>query len=55
VNNTTSTNTWLTIYVPFLFHLAPHFFVGLGPSAQLHLSGGGGNEWGLDSMLGGWF
>jgi hypothetical protein len=54
-NHASDTNTWLTIYVPALFHPAPHFFVGLGPSAQVHLSGHAGTAWGIDSMLGGWF
>jgi opacity protein-like surface antigen len=55
VNHNSSTNTWLTIYAPFLFHPAPHFFVGVGPSFRLSLSGSAGTEYGLDSMLGGWF
>ena len=54
-NHNTSLDTWLTLYVPFPLHLAPHFFVARGRRAQLHLSGDGGNEWGLDSLMGGWF
>jgi hypothetical protein len=54
-NHASTTNTWLTVYAPVLFHAAPHFFLGLGPSAQFNLSGPAGNEYGIDSMLGGWF
>jgi len=54
-NHSSSTNTFLPIYVPLLFHPAPHFFAGLGPKIDLHLSGTGHAEWGFDSMLGGWF
>jgi hypothetical protein len=55
VNHGSSTNTWLTVYAPLLFHPAPHFFAGVGPSFRVNLSGPGGNEFGLDSLLGGWF
>jgi hypothetical protein len=50
-----NTSTWLPIYVPFMFHPAPHFFVGAGPSVQVHLTGDVSTVWGIDSMLGGWF
>ena len=50
-----STNTSLILFAPFMFHPAPHFFAGLGPSFRLNLSGPGGNQFGIDSMLGGWF
>jgi hypothetical protein len=50
-----TTNTWLGVFAPFLFHLAPHFFVGAGPSFQLNLSGPDGTQYGIDSVLGGWF
>jgi hypothetical protein len=50
-----STNsTYLGIFAPFLVHLAPHFFVGVGPSFNLSLDGGG-NSSGLDSVVGGYF
>jgi hypothetical protein len=53
-NHTSSTATSLVVYVPVLFHPAPHFFAGLGPLLSVGLSGGGGNTIGIDSMLGGW-
>ena len=55
VDHGSSTETDLTIYAPFLFYPAPHFFVGAGPSFNIHLAGDGATEWGIDSMLGGWF
>jgi hypothetical protein len=54
-NHNTSTSTAILVFVPVLFHPATHFFVGLGPSADIGLSGGGGNTFGVDSVLGGWF
>ncbi len=53
--HTSTTNTWLELYAPFLFHLAPHFFVGVGPSFQLNLSGPDTNQIGVDSVIAGWF
>jgi hypothetical protein len=55
VNHTSSTNTTLFLYAPFLWHLAPHFFGGLGPSFQLNVTGPATNQIGVDSMIGGWF
>jgi hypothetical protein len=55
VNHSSSTNTWLALWAPVLFHPAPHFFAGLGPTFQLGLTGDGANQFGIDSMLGGWF
>ncbi|HVZ72600.1 MAG TPA: hypothetical protein VHJ20_09515 [Polyangia bacterium] len=54
VNHTSSTSTSLPIFAPVLFHVVPHFFVGAGPSVVIGLSNGG-NEVGLDCILGGWF
>jgi hypothetical protein len=48
------TDTFLPIYVPFLFHPAEHFFVGAGPRFDVHLSGHDNTVWGLDTVLGGW-
>lgn len=42
------------IDAPLLYHLAPHLFAGIGPYFALDLSGGG-NGYGLDSIVGGWF
>ncbi len=49
------------IYAPFLFHLAPHFFVGLGPSFSVDLyataiqgTSTHASAFGLSSTVGGW-
>jgi hypothetical protein len=49
-----STSADLTIFAPFLYHLVPHLFVGLGPEFDLPLNGGG-TGYGLQSVVGGWF
>lgn len=51
----TSTSASLQVFGPFLYHIVPHLFVGLGPSFSLGLAGGAGNQYGLDALLGGWF
>jgi hypothetical protein len=53
-NHSSNTATSLTLFAPFLYHPAPHVFVGLGPSFQLGLSGGDYKQYGLDFALGGW-
>jgi hypothetical protein len=53
-SHTSSTNTFLPIYVPALFHPAPHLFVGLGPNVDVHLSGNRNFGWGIGTILGGW-
>jgi hypothetical protein len=54
-NHGSNTNTFVPIYVPALFHPVQHFFVGLGPKVDAHLSGQANTGWGVESMLGGWF
>jgi hypothetical protein len=54
-NHSSTTNTWISLYAPVLFHPAPHFFVGAGPSFLFDLSGPMANVYGVDSFLGGWF
>jgi hypothetical protein len=49
-----NTATELDVFVPILYHLVPHFFVGLGPSFSMLLSGGSGKVYGVDFLLGGW-
>jgi hypothetical protein len=49
-----NTATRLAIFAPFLYHPAPHVFVGAGPSFQLGLSGGDYKLYGLDVIIGGW-
>jgi hypothetical protein len=52
--NTGSTAASLNIFAPFLYHLVPHLFVGVGPDFELPLNGGG-TGYGLQSVVGGWF
>jgi hypothetical protein len=47
-------STSLRIFAPFLYHIAPHFFLGAGPIFNLPLDNGG-NSYGLQSVVGGWF
>ena len=47
-------STVLAINAPFLFHIVPHFFVGAGPFFDLPLDSGG-NNYGLQTVVGGWF
>ena len=54
VEHNSATSTSLNIFAPFLYHLVPHLFVGLGPSFAFQISGGDGSSYGLDFMLGGW-
>jgi hypothetical protein len=53
-NHTSSTNATLGIFAPFLWHPVPHFVLGLGPTFNLGLSSGNGQEYGLDFIIGGW-
>jgi hypothetical protein len=53
-NHESSTTTTFGIFAPFLYHLVPHLFVGLGPSFSILLSGADGKSYGLDFVLGGW-
>ena len=61
VNNGPSTSmTTLDINVPFLFHLVPHFLLGVGPFFSLPLtkSGAMANKdpsYGLTALVGGYF
>lgn len=49
------------LFVPFLFHVAPHFFIGIGPDGYVdlfHSTGGTRNlrrYIGASSTVGGWF
>ena len=49
----TSTELW--VKAPFLFHIVPHFFVGAGPYFFSQMTGGSYSEFGLSSIVGGYF
>jgi hypothetical protein len=52
---------FVELYAPFLFHLAPHFFIGFGPQAYADLFHSANNLTnrrmfvGAESTIGGWF
>jgi hypothetical protein len=48
-------NTYFNLDVPFLFHVVPHFFLGLGPFVHVGLGDGDPNVFGIQSLIGGWF
>lgn len=50
-----SNHIGIFLSAPFLFHPAPHFFVGLGPSLGGNITGGGGMRVALESTVGGYF
>jgi hypothetical protein len=52
--STSGSSTSLGIFAPFLYHIAPHFFLGAGPRFTLPLDGGG-NSYGIQTVVGGWF
>ena len=54
-DNGGSNSSWaFNLYAPFLFHLVPHFFIGVGPFLDVGLSDGDQNVFGLQSVIGGW-
>jgi len=53
-NHNTNTSEAFAIFAPFLYHLVPHLFVGVGPSFSVQLNDGNGKVYGLDFVLGGW-
>ena len=59
-NGTLATNTnanaiAISIFIPVMFHPAPHFFTGFGPFTDTDLSGHNrSNVWGLKLTMGGW-
>jgi hypothetical protein len=51
----TSTSTAaLEVFAPFLYHVAPHFFLGAGPFLSYLVKGGPDTQYGLDFVIGGW-
>jgi hypothetical protein len=55
IHNTTSNSTAaLEVFAPFLYHPAPHFFVGAGPFLSYLVKGGPDTQYGLDLVIGGW-
>ncbi|MES1172343.1 MAG: hypothetical protein ABUL77_03820 [Bacteroidota bacterium] len=46
--------TFFDVTAPFLFHLVPHFFLGVGPMFHAPIQGGGDATYGLTAIVGGW-
>ena len=44
----------LEVFAPFLYHVAPHFFLGAGPFLSYLVKGGPDTQYGLDFVIGGW-
>ncbi len=53
-NGPSGSETHLDIKLPALFHLVPHFFLGVGPTISLPLQGGGDSTFGLGAIVGGY-
>jgi hypothetical protein len=55
IHNATSNSTAaLEVFAPFLYHVAPHFFLGAGPFLSYLVKGGPDTQYGLDFVIGGW-
>ena len=53
-NTTTNSTAALEVFAPFLYHVAPHFFLGAGPFLSYLVKGGPDTQYGLDFVIGGW-
>ena len=55
IHNATSNSTAaLEVFAPFLYHAAPHLFLGAGPFLSYLVKGGPDTQYGLDFVIGGW-
>ncbi len=55
IHNTGSSSTAaLEVFAPFLYHAAPHLFLGAGPFLSYLVKGGPDTQYGLDFVIGGW-
>ena len=53
-NGSSSSTAMLEVFAPFLYHVAPHFFLGAGPFLSYLVKGGPDTQYGLDFVIGGW-
>jgi hypothetical protein len=51
---TSNSSAQLEVFAPFLYHIAPQFFLGAGPFLSYFLKGGPDTQYGLDFVIGGW-
>ena len=42
-------------FVPVMYHIVPHLFVGLAPYYNLKFAGDGNHSYGFSWLIGGWF
>jgi len=47
--------TYLNLYAPILYHIVPHLFAGIGPFYNAKIAGTGEHNYGVRSVVGGWF
>jgi hypothetical protein len=55
VGNASASTTWFTVFVPVLYHLMPHLFVGVAPYYNAKIAGTGDHNYGFSYVIGGWF
>jgi len=55
VGPTTFSTTWISVFVPVMYHIVPHLFVGLAPYYNVKIAGDGNHNYGLSWLIGGWF
>jgi len=53
-DHSSSSSAGLAIFAPFLYHPAPHFFLGLGPSFDMSFNNNQQKDFGIDFVIGGW-
>ena len=54
VGNLSASTTWLTLFVPILYHLMPHLYIGAAPYYNLKVAGDGEHNYGFTYVIGGW-
>jgi hypothetical protein len=47
--------TWISAFVPVMYHIVPHLFVGLAPYYNIKIAGDGSHNYGFSWLIGGWF
>jgi hypothetical protein len=46
--------TWISAFVPVMFHPIAHFFIALAPYYNLKVAGDGEHSYGFSTLFGGW-
>jgi len=55
VGTTSFSTTWISAFVPVMYHIVPHLFVGLAPYYNIKVAGDGNHNYGVSWLIGGWF